>query len=53
MKLVNIEGRYLKYVGFIPVIFHNGIGFDFNQLFIELFKRNNGNRKKDNIPLAA
>ena len=38
---------------FIPIIFHNGSGYDFNLLYSELFKQNNDKRKVDNIPLAA
>ena len=43
--------RY-KQQNFIPVIFHNGSGYDFNPLYSELFKQNN-DKKVDNIPLAA
>ena len=38
---------------FIPVIFHNGSGYDFNLLYNELFKQNNDKRKVYSIPLAA
>ena len=44
--------RY-KQQNFIPVIFLNGSGYDFNLLYSELFKQNNDKRKVDNIPLAA
>ena len=44
--------RY-KQQNFIPVIVHNGSGYDFNLLYSELFKQNNDKRKVDNIPLAA
>ena len=44
--------RY-KQQNFIPVMFHNGSGYDFNLLYSELFKQNNDKRKKDKIPLAA
>ena len=44
--------RY-KQQNFIPVIFHNGSGYDFNRLYSELFKQNNDKRKVDNTPLAA
>ena len=44
--------RY-KQQNFIPVIFHNGSGYDFNLLYSELFNHNNDKRKVDNIPLAA
>ena len=49
-KICNL--RY-KQQNFIPVLFHNGSGYDFNLLYSELFKQNNGKRKVDNIPLAA
>ena len=44
--------RY-KQQNFIPIIFNNGSGFDFNLLYCELFKQNNDKRKVDNIQLAA
>ena len=44
--------RY-KQQNVIPVIFHNGSGYDFNLLYSELFKQNNDKRNVDNIPLAA
>ena len=49
-KICNL--RY-KQQNFIPVIFLNGSGYDFNLLYSELFKQNNDKRKVDNIPLAA
>ena len=49
-KICNL--RY-KQQNLIPVIFHNGSGYDFNLLYSELFKQNNDKRKVDNIPLAA
>ena len=49
-KICNL--RY-KQQNFIPVIFHNGSGCDFNLQYSELFKQNNDKRKVDNIPLAA
>ena len=49
-KICNL--RY-KQQNFIPVIFHNGSGYDFNLLYSELFKQKNDKRKVDNIPLAA
>ena len=49
-KICNL--RY-KQQNFIPVIFHNGSGYDFNLLYSELFKQNNDKRKVNNIPLAA
>ena len=48
-KICNI--RY-KQQNFIPVIFHNDSGYDFNLLYSELFKQNNDKRKVDNIPLS-
>ena len=44
--------RYKQH-NFIPVIFHNGSGYDFNLLCSDFFKQNNDKRKEDNIPLAA
>ena len=49
-KICNL--RY-KQQNFIPGIFHNGSGYDFNLLYSEIFKQNNGKRKVDNISLAA
>ena len=49
-KICNL--RY-KQQNFIPVIFHNGSGYDFILLYSELFKQNNDKRKVDNTPLAA
>ena len=49
-KICNL--RY-KQQNFIPVIFHNGSGYDFNLLYSEIFKQNNDKRKSDNITLAA
>ena len=49
-KICNL--RY-KQQNFIPIIFHNGSGYDFNLLYSELFKQNIDKRKVDNIPLAA
>ena len=48
-KIYNL--RY-KQQNFIPVIFNNGSGYDFNLLYSELFKQIN-DKKVDNIPLAA
>ena len=42
-----------KQQNFIPIIFHNDSGYDFNLLYSELFKQNKDKRKLDNIPLAA
>ena len=44
--------RY-KQQNFIPVMFRNGSGYDFNLLYSELFKQNNNKRKVDNKRLAA
>ena len=44
--------RY-KQQNFIPIKFHISSGYDFNLLYSEFFKQNNGKRKVDNIPLAA
>ena len=44
--------RY-KQQNFIPVILHNGSGYDSSLLYSDLLKQNNKNRKEDNIPLAA
>ena len=41
-KICNL--RY-KQQNFIPVIFHNGPGYDFNLLYSELFKQNNDKKK--------
>ena len=49
----NICNPRYKQQNFIPVIFHNGSGYDFNLLHSEIFKQNNDKRKVDNIPLAA
>ena len=49
-KICNLR---CKQQNFIPVIFHNGSGYDLNLLNSELFKQNNDKRKVDNIPLAA
>ena len=49
-KICNL--RY-KHENFIPFIFHNGSGYDFNLQYSEIFKQNNDKRKVDNIPLAV
>ena len=43
----NICNLNYKHQNFIPVIFHNGKGYDFNLLFNEIFKQNNSRRKID------
>ena len=40
----NICNLNYKHQNFIPVIFHNGKGYDFNLLFNEIFKQNNSRR---------
>ena len=42
-----------KQQNFLPVIFRNSSGYDFNLLYSEIFKENNDEKKLDNIPLAA
>ena len=49
-KICNL--RYKQQI-FIPVVFHNGSGYDFHLRYSELIKQNNDKRKRDNIPLAA
>ena len=49
-KICNL--RYKQQI-FIPVVFHNGSGYDFHLLYSELFKQKDDKRKVDNIPLAA
>ena len=49
-KMCNL--RYIQQ-NFIPVIFHNGPGYDFNLLYSEIFKQDFDERKVDSIPLAA
>ena len=39
-----------KHQNFIPVIFHNGKGYDFNLLFNEISKQNNSRRRIDILP---
>ena len=39
-----------KHQNFIPVILHNGKGYDFNLLFNEIFKHNNSKRRVDILP---
>ena len=48
-KICNLN---YKHQNFIPVIFHNGKGYDFNLLFNEIFKQNNSRRKIDISPSA-
>ena len=43
-KICNLN---YKHQNFIPVIFHNGKGYDFNLLFEEIFKQNNSRRRID------
>ena len=46
----NICNLNYKHQNFIPVIFHNGKGYDFNLLFNEIFKKNNSRRVIDILP---
>ena len=46
----NICNVNYKHQIFIPVIFHNGKGYDFNLLFNEIFKQNNRRRRIDILP---
>ena len=46
----NICDLYYIHQNFIPVIFHNGKAYDFNLLFNEIFKQNNGRRGIDILP---
>ena len=48
----NICNLNFKHQNFIPVIFHNGKGYDFNILFNEIFKQNNSRRRIDILPGA-
>ena len=41
-----------KHPNFIPVIFHNGKGYDFNLFFNEIFKQNNSRRRIDILPIS-
>ena len=46
-KICNLN---YKHQNFIPVLFHNGKGYDFNLLFNEIFKQNNSRRRIDILP---
>ena len=46
----NICNLNYRQQNFIPVIFHNGKGYDFNLLFNELFNQNNSKRRVDILP---
>ena len=46
----NICNLNYKHQNFIPVIFHNGKGYDFNLLFNGIFKQNNSRRRIDILP---
>ena len=46
----NIFNLRYKHQNFIPVIFHNGKGYDFNLLFNEIFKQKHSRRKIDILP---
>ena len=46
----NICNLNYKQQNFIPVIFHNGKGYDFNLIFNETFNQNNNKRRVDILP---
>ena len=46
----NICNLYYRHQNFIPLIFHNGKGYDFNLLFNEIFKPNNRRRRVGILP---
>ena len=46
----NICNLNNNYQNFIPVIFHDDKGYDFNLLFNEIFKQNNRRRRIDILP---
>ena len=46
----NICNLNYKHQNFIPAIFHNGKGYDFNLLFNEIIKQNNSRRRIDISP---
>ena len=46
----NICNLNYKHQNFIPVIFHNVKGYDFNLLFNEIFKQNKSRRRIDILP---
>ena len=46
----NICNLNYKHQNFIPVIFHNGKGYDCNLFFNEIFKQNNGRRRLNILP---
>ena len=46
----NICNLNYKHQNFIPVLFHNGKGHDFNLIFNEIFKQNNSRRRIDILP---
>ena len=46
----NICNLNYRKQNFIPVVFHNGKGYDFNQIFSETFTQNNNNRRVDALP---
>ena len=49
----NIGSLKYNQQNFVPVIFHNGSGYDFSLLYSELFKQNNDKGKLINMPLAG
>ena len=48
----NISNLNYKQQNFLPVIFHNGKGYDFNLIFNEIFKQNNNKRRVDVLPIT-
>ena len=46
----NVCNLNYKHQNFIPLIFHNGKGYDFNLLFNEIFKQNNSKRRINILP---
>ena len=50
IEAFNICNLNYKQQTFIPVIFHNGKGYDFNLLFNEIFKQKNSRRRNDILP---
>ena len=46
----NLCNLNYKHQNIIPVIFHNGKGYDFNLLFNEIFKQNISRKRIDTLP---
>ena len=49
----NVCNLNYKHQNFIPVIFRNGKGYDFNLLFNEIYKQNNSRRRIDILPSTS